>query len=166
MTIVQNDNGNGQSYSDKTNKHPYIMVIDNEEEMLLILKHTLEIDGGEYSTNDSLLSEPCIARKMLRLSHKLSVMSREAWTLTTPLSPREMEILRYVAEGQPNKQIAYALGITKQTVKNHIASIMGKLNANDRTHCVVLAVRNGWINIEEVLETRSEKELALSLANS
>ncbi len=66
-----------------------------------------------------------------------------------PLSPREVEILEYIARGNSNKQIARALRISDQTVKNHITSILRKLAVNDRTQAVVLALRQGWIRVDE-----------------
>src|SRR3990172_10851950 len=63
------------------------------------------------------------------------------------LSARELEVLRYVAEGNSNKKIARILLISEQTVKNHLTSIMEKLQANDRTHAVVQALRQGWISV-------------------
>lgn len=63
-----------------------------------------------------------------------------------PLTNRETEILRYVAEGNSNKQIAYILIISEQTVKTHISAILRKLNANDRAHAVSLAMRDGWLS--------------------
>lgn len=63
------------------------------------------------------------------------------------LSPRETEILGYVAYGHSNKQIAVKLNISHQTVKNYMTSILDKLYANDRTHAVVTALRYGWITI-------------------
>jgi DNA-binding NarL/FixJ family response regulator len=110
------------------------------------------VGRGEYPINDSLLTRPNTAKKVLQLFHNLSLMGKEVETLITPLSKRETEILKYIAEGFSNKRIAFALGIGEQTIKNHITSIMRKLNANDRTHAVVLAMRRGLINIEEVLE--------------
>jgi DNA-binding NarL/FixJ family response regulator len=63
-----------------------------------------------------------------------------------PLTPKDIDILRHVSEGMPNKRIAYILGIKEQTVKNRISTILLKLNANSRAHAVVLAVRNAWIS--------------------
>ncbi len=166
MVIVRNNNGNGQSCSNKMEKHPYIMVVDREEEMVLILKYALEMGEEEYSTNDSSLEESSIAKKIIRLFHKLSPMREGAATSSTPLTPRQTEILNQIAKGHPNKWIARTLGISEQTVKNHITSIMDKLDANDRTHAVVLAMLNGWLNIQDVSEVRSEEELAPSLARS
>lgn len=66
---------------------------------------------------------------------------------TLPLSHRETEILNYVAGGNSNKQIASLFDISEHTVKNHLTSIMQKLNARDRTHAVVTALRLGWLSI-------------------
>ena len=64
-----------------------------------------------------------------------------------PLSPRELEILEYVTNGMSNKEIANRLGISQQTVKNHMTSILKKLNVQDRTQAAVTALRHGWVRI-------------------
>jgi len=61
------------------------------------------------------------------------------------LTNRETEILRYIACGETNKRIAYIVGISEQTVKCHVSSILRKLRANDRAHSVALALRSGFI---------------------
>lgn len=66
-----------------------------------------------------------------------------------PLSPREMEILQYVTNGLSNKEIATRLGISQQTVKNHMTSILKKLNVQDRTQAAVTALRHGWVRIHD-----------------
>lgn len=63
------------------------------------------------------------------------------------LSERELDVLRQVATGQSNKMAARALGITEETVKSHIRSILAKLDANDRTHAVIIAMKRGFIAI-------------------
>ena len=73
-------------------------------------------------------------------------------TVTAPLTSRETQILSYIAEGNSNKQIARILQISEQTIKNHVSAILRKLNANDRAHAVVLAIRHGWISAEEKRE--------------
>jgi DNA-binding NarL/FixJ family response regulator len=65
-----------------------------------------------------------------------------------PLSPREMEILEQVTQGLINKEIANKLGISQQTVKNHMTSILKKLNVKDRTQAAVTALRHGWVRID------------------
>ncbi len=128
------------------------------DELLNILRR---VGQGAYPINETLLCRPSTAKKVLQLFKNLSLMGKDIEILMTPLSPREMEILKYIAEGTSNKRIALALGIGEQTIKNHITSIMRKLNANDRTHAVVLAMRKGWLNIEEtVTAPKAEEELA------
>ena len=67
----------------------------------------------------------------------------------TTLTAREVQVLGYVADGNSNKQIAYILQISEQTVKNHVSAILRRLNANDRAHAVALAIGNGWISVKE-----------------
>jgi DNA-binding NarL/FixJ family response regulator len=64
-----------------------------------------------------------------------------------PLTPREIEVLELLAEGLPNKGIAARLGISDQTVKFHVAAIMGKLDASNRTDAVRRAVRRGLVSL-------------------
>ncbi len=67
----------------------------------------------------------------------------------TPLSPREMEILQYVTRGMSNKEIAAKLGISHQTVKNHMTAILHKLDVEDRTQAAVYALRHGWVRLQD-----------------
>jgi NarL family two-component system response regulator YdfI len=66
---------------------------------------------------------------------------------TTPLTPRELEVLRMMADGAANKEIAWKLGISEHTVKFHVASILGKLDAGSRTEAVTRGLRSGLILI-------------------
>lgn len=63
------------------------------------------------------------------------------------LSERELQVLNHVARGLGNKQVAVALGVSEDTVKSHMKSILSKLDANDRTHAVVTAVKRGIIQL-------------------
>ncbi len=64
-----------------------------------------------------------------------------------PLSEREMEVLTCVVRGLSNKEIASSLGISHQTVKNHVTSILRKFAVEDRTQAVVYALKHGWVKI-------------------
>ncbi|HXA66784.1 MAG TPA: response regulator transcription factor [Bryobacteraceae bacterium] len=66
-------------------------------------------------------------------------------SLAEPLTPREVEVLGMLAEGQSNKSIAHRLGISEHTVKFHVTSIMGKLDAGSRTEAVTQGIRKGLI---------------------
>ncbi len=103
---------------------------------------------GDYPINESILAKPDIASKLLSQFESYTSNGEELGVLAAPLTPREVQILSYVAGGNGNKQIAYDLKISEQTVKNHLTSILRKLTANDRTHAVVLAMRHGFISIK------------------
>ncbi|MBW4525983.1 MAG: response regulator transcription factor [Phormidium tanganyikae FI6-MK23] len=62
-----------------------------------------------------------------------------------PLTPREIEVLRMLAEGMGNKAIAQHLNLSEHTVKFHISSIFSKLDVSSRTEAVILGAKQGWI---------------------
>jgi DNA-binding NarL/FixJ family response regulator len=64
-----------------------------------------------------------------------------------PLTPGEVEVLRLIASGNANKQIADRLSITEETVKGRVKTIFSKLNANDRTHAATIALKRGIIEL-------------------
>ena len=63
------------------------------------------------------------------------------------LSPRELDVLAAVAKGKANKIIASDLSITENTVKNHVKSILSKLDASDRTDAVMIGLRRGYLEM-------------------
>jgi DNA-binding NarL/FixJ family response regulator len=63
------------------------------------------------------------------------------------LTPREIDVLRLIAAGNANKNVADKLSITEETVKGHVKSILSKLGANDRTHAVTIGLKRGIIEI-------------------
>jgi len=66
------------------------------------------------------------------------------------LTGREVEVLRAIGLGQTNKQIAEQLGVTEETVKTHVASLLAKLEVDNRTQAVVEAIRRGIVGVEEL----------------
>lgn len=66
-----------------------------------------------------------------------------------PLSSREMEVLAHVTKGLSNKEIAQILGISHQTVKNHVTAILRKLGVEDRTQAALYALRRGWVRLDQ-----------------
>ena len=73
-----------------------------------------------------------------------------------PLSAREMEVLTYVTKGLSNKEIALYLGISHQTVKNHVTAILRKLGVEDRTQATVYALRRGWVRLHDPEQEKQE----------
>jgi DNA-binding NarL/FixJ family response regulator len=107
-----------------------------------------QVSGGAYIINDNVLSRPMVASRVLRTFREMTAEAPpEVAQIYSPLSAREIEILDYIARGNSNKEIAKSLKISDQTVKNHITSILKKLQVNDRTAAVVHALRHGWIKM-------------------
>ena len=104
--------------------------------------------NGEYPINECVSSKPKVAWRVLRQFQDMASMGRTLEDITTPLTPKEVQILTHIAEGNSNKRIANILGISEQTIKNHVSAILRKLNANDRAHAVFIAIRNGLISIQ------------------
>lgn len=105
---------------------------------------------GEQLINATVLSRPQLARKVLNEFRNLSgdrKQGAQSASNQMPLSIREVEVLDCVAQGLSNKEIAEALYITEQTVKNHMTSVLRKLEVTDRVQAVLYAVKNGWIQI-------------------
>lgn len=116
------------------------------QELVAVIRR---VSQGDYLINDSVLARPQVASRVLKQFRELTAAAAEAEPLYVPLSAREVEILDYIARGNSNKEIARALKISDQTVKNHITSILRKLQVNDRTQAVVYALRHGWIKMTD-----------------
>lgn len=109
-----------------------------------------QVSQGNYVINDEVLAKPQVASWLLTQFESMTVMSDEGPEETfRALSGREMEILKHITKGLSNKEIAKALGISRQTVKNHMTSILRKLAVNDRTQAAVYALRRGWIRLQD-----------------
>ena len=124
----------------------FILKDINPDDLVTIIRR---VRAGEYLINDKVFSRPSVASRVLKEFRELAVYGQEATPIFAPLSPREVEILDNIAKGMTNKQVAYALTISEQTVKNHMSSILRKLSVNDRTQAVVYAMKQGWIRIPE-----------------
>ena len=127
--------------------------ITKDVEASEVIKLIRRVARGEYLINENVLSRPFVATRVLDQFRELSQMEQVSDGVFSPLTPREVEILDCVAQGNSNKEIARILSISDQTVKNHITSILRKLAVNDRTQAVIYALRHGWIKLDEEEET-------------
>jgi two-component system response regulator DegU len=112
-----------------------------------IIETVKRVARGEYPINESVRTRPKVAENVLRQFQELSSRS-DTEDVVSVLTRRETEILDYIARGFLNKQIASSLDISEQTIKNHVTSILRKLNANARTEAVVIAIKRGIISID------------------
>jgi DNA-binding NarL/FixJ family response regulator len=116
-------------------------------------RHALrvQLDGAAevVAEFDSLAKahDAVVAADAVLLPVTVPLPPRDDLTAIEPLTPREIEVLELVTEGLSNKAIAERLGISGQTVKFHVASILGKLGASNRTDAVRRAVRMGLVTL-------------------
>jgi len=107
-----------------------------------------QVTKGNYVVGDLVMGKPQVASWLLRKFDEMALFE-DSDVVFKPLSPREMEILRLITKGYSNKEIARELGISRQTVKNHMSAILRKLAVNDRTQAAVTALRLGWIRLDD-----------------
>jgi len=111
----------------------YLLKDTSRRELLTAIRHVLQ---GESFLNTDLTQ---------RLLQSMSSEGGREEALPEPLTPRELEVLRLLAQGQTNRQIAQNLIISAGTVKVHVQHIIAKLNVSDRTQAAVRAVELGLV---------------------
>ena len=96
---------------------------------------------------------PAVAHQVVRRVAGDETSTAESYP--SPLTPRELEVLRLLAQGLDNAAIAQALVVTRRTVQNHVSNIYGKLNVASRTEAALYAIRHGLIQISPADEDAS-----------
>ena len=104
-------------------------------------------DSIRRTAKGESILDPSVAAKVVAEFSRVSslVGGTSSEVLPEPLSEREIELLRLIASGLSNKEIAESLFITEGTVKNHITHILGKLNVRDRTQAVLKSKELGLV---------------------
>jgi DNA-binding NarL/FixJ family response regulator len=101
------------------------------------------VTGIRSAAVGASLISPAIAAKVLQRVRATTADTDSAETIRTELSDRELEVLKLIANGKDNAQIAAELVISPKTVKNHISNILMKLQMQNRIQAAVYAVRSG-----------------------
>lgn len=107
------------------------------------------VSAGRYVVGDQIMDRDQVQRWLqVWIEEHTQHFSQDSGSLT-PLTNREMKVLEYLVQGASNKVIAASLGISQQTVKNHMTNILRKLGVGDRTEAAVAALRRGWIPLND-----------------
>lgn len=114
-----------------------------------LINTILAVRQGNYVVGEKEMTHDEVLRWVeQKVGRSVSSLTGETEDFMVPLSPREMEILEHVTRGLSNKEIAFKLGISHQTVKNHMTSILRKLRVDDRTQAAVYALSRGWVRLD------------------
>lgn len=141
---------------EKINVKILILTIHNEVEYLEKAKN-LGVDGYVLKDSESSVLKKAITTVVkgstyIQSNMAMMLRERENFMLTyqaeeSLLTKREVEVLKLLAEGLFNKEIAYKLLISEKTVKNHVSNIFKKLDVSDRTQAAVYAIKNNIVSI-------------------
>jgi DNA-binding NarL/FixJ family response regulator len=104
------------------------------------------VADGEDPLKDELIDRPDLIERII---DGIRESIEAEYPSTHPLTPREFEVLAHAAAGSRNREIADTLGVTEQTVKNHLSSILHKLGVPNRTQAVMYAARQGWLALDD-----------------
>jgi DNA-binding NarL/FixJ family response regulator len=103
------------------------------------------VEGIHAAARGESLLHPAVARRVIQEFQRMRAAAENAPELICELTARETEILRLLAEGKRNREIADTLFLSEKTVKNYISNILYKLQVNSRTEAALLAVKRGLI---------------------
>ncbi|RFU63956.1 response regulator [Peribacillus glennii] len=142
------DDENYVQHALKTGASGYLLKEMDADALIEAVK--VVADGGSYL-------HPKVTHNLVREYRRLASDERADGDSSLPveirrplhlLTRRECEVLQLLADGKSNRGIGETLYISEKTVKNHVSNILQKMNVNDRTQAVVLAIKNGWVEVK------------------
>ncbi len=142
------DDENYVTHALKTGATGYLLKEMDADALIEAVKVVAE--GGSYL-------HPKITHNLVKEYRRLSIDETASTSQYVPkvdirrplhlLTRRECEVLQMLADGKSNRGIGESLFISEKTVKNHVSNILQKMNVNDRTQAVVVAIKNGWVEV-------------------
>lgn len=118
--------------------------------LLKTVKQDQLVDAIRSVHNGESVLDPKIARKVIQ---KLAGGDQSGPGLSQPsesLSERELEVLRFAAQGLSNKEIAAQLSLSERTIQTHLSHIFGKVSVASRTEAVITGLRRGWLRLDDL----------------
>ncbi|MEI4789886.1 two-component system response regulator DegU [Bacillus sp. FJAT-53060] len=142
------DDENYVTHALKTGARGYLLKEMDADTLIEAVK--VVADGGSYL-------HPKVTHNLVNEFRRLATSGVSAYPqhevypeIRRPLhilTRRECEVLQMLADGKSNRGIGESLFISEKTVKNHVSNILQKMNVNDRTQAVVVAIKNGWVEM-------------------
>ncbi|WP_243290273.1 response regulator transcription factor [Bacillus sp. FJAT-47783] len=141
------DDENYVTHALKTGAQGYLLKEMDADTLIEAVK--VVADGGSYL-------HPKITHNLVKEFRRLALQGQPRNINQLPteirrplhiLTRRECEVLQMLADGKSNRSIGESLFISEKTVKNHVSNILQKMNVNDRTQAVVVAIKNGWVEV-------------------
>jgi DNA-binding NarL/FixJ family response regulator len=123
----------------------HVAAIAKPAELVAVIRKVAE---GDDPLRDEVIGRPDLIDKIMEAFRESFRRAEEVHT--NPLTSRELDVLRYVASGMRNRDIADVMEISEQTVKNHVSTILHKLGVANRLRAATFAVREGWLELDEV----------------
>lgn len=134
-------------YALKIGVQGYLLIDTDEDRLIRAIK---TVKNGDYYYHPNLIRFLLNKYRQANLQNLNNPSNRNV-SYHRPyhiLTRRECDILQLLAEGKSNRKIAETVAISDKTVKNHVSSILRKMEVNDRTQAVVTAIREGWVVID------------------
>jgi DNA-binding NarL/FixJ family response regulator len=137
-------------------------LLENGAIGYVLKDEALEILPGAVraaARGDSWLSPTVASQVVQRAVQGEGLSPKEAEKtsfIDTPLTPREMDIIKLIAQGLDNSAIAKSLVVTKRTVQNHVSNIYSKLGVTSRTEAMLYAIRSGWVQVSPGKSTSND----------
>jgi len=142
------DDENYVTHALKTGASGYLLKEMDAEALVDAVRVVAE--GGSYlhpKVTHNLVNEFRRLAENMVVNQTVTMVQTEVRRPLHLLTRRECEVLQLLADGKSNKGIGEALYISEKTVKNHVSNILQKMNVNDRTQAVVLAIKRGWVKV-------------------
>jgi DNA-binding NarL/FixJ family response regulator len=147
VLLTAYDDSDQELYAMRAGAAAYCPKAIEPDRLFEVIRH---VAGGKFVIGGKVYNERGVQEWLSQQVHATPGlhMVEEADRFVS-LSPREMEVLRCVTRGLSNKAIAQELGISHQTVRNHMTSILYKLNVEGRTQAVLYAIKRGWVHAQD-----------------